>query len=241
LILTALDIVIPVYNEGKNILRVLEALCEHVQTPFRVLICYDFDADDTLNALQTLASTCAEIETLKNTGVGVHGAILTGLQHTSAPAVLVMPADDTYNGQIIDRLYALIRDGAEIAVPSRFIPGGSMENCPWLKSFLVRTAAFTLYHFARLPVHDPTNGFRMFSRRVLQEIPIESTQGFTFSIELLVKAHRLGWHVAEVPAQWIERKQHQGKSRFKVGDWLLSYLYWYLYAFQTTFLRRRKL
>ena len=111
-----------------------------------------------------------------------------------------------------------------------------MIGCPPLKDVLVRVANFTLHHFARLPSTDASNGFRMFSRRVIDEIAVESDQGFCYSIELLVKAHRLGWRVGEVPVRWIER-QH-GASRFRVLKWLPAYLRWYNYAFATTWLRR---
>jgi hypothetical protein len=111
-----------------------------------------------------------------------------------------------------------------------------MQGCPWLKAALVRTAAFTLYHLARVPSRDPTNGLRLFSRRVLSRIPIESTKGFTFSLELLAKAHRLGWQVGEVPAHWFERSA--GGSRFQVVRWIPAYLRWYLYCFATAVLGR---
>jgi hypothetical protein len=52
----------------------------------------------------------------------------------------------------------------------------------------------------------------------------------------LVKTHRLGWRISEIPAQWFERRH--GESRFRVFAWLPSYLRWYLYAFATTLLRR---
>ena len=93
-----------------------------------------------------------------------------------------------------------------------------MVGCPWLKAVLVRAANFTLYHLARLPTHDASNGFRLFSRRVTTEIPIESERGFCYSIELLVKCHRLGWRIGEVPARWFERAH--GASRFQVVKWL---------------------
>jgi hypothetical protein len=115
--------------------------------------------------------------------------------------------------------------------------GGAMIGCPWLKGMLVRTANFTLHHFARLPTTDASNGFRLFSRRVIEQIPVESDQGFCYSIELLVKAHRLGWPIAEVPVRWLERRH--GQSRFRVIKWLPAYLRWYAYAFATTWLRRK--
>ena len=111
-----------------------------------------------------------------------------------------------------------------------------MVGCPWLKALLVRVGNFTLYHLARLPTRDASNGFRLFSRRTMDEIVIESDRGFCYSIELLVKCHRLGWQVGEVPAHWFERSQ--GSSRFQVLGWLPAYLRWYAYAFATTYLRR---
>jgi len=230
-----LDIVIPVYNEDRNILDVLASLGRHVACRFRVLICYDRDDDATLAVLESCESP-VEIEYVKNRGAGAHGAVVTGFEESSAPAVLMMPADDDYNAPIIDGMVAQCRDGADIVCASRFIEGGCMEGCPWLKAVLVRTAAFTLRHFARLPVHDPSNGFRLFSRRLLDSIAIESAVGFSYSIELLVKCHRLRWRIAETPARWFERKA--GESRFRVLRWLPAYLRWYGYAFATTYLRR---
>jgi hypothetical protein len=71
---------------------------------------------------------------------------------------------------------------------------------------------------------------------VLDEIPIESKVGFAYSIELLVKAHRLRWPIAEVPVSWFERKA--GKSRFRTLGWLPQYSRWVFYALATTFLMR---
>jgi hypothetical protein len=161
---------------------------------------------------------------------------MAGFAASTAPIVVAYPADDDFNAHIIDDMVAKVRDGCDIVCASRFLPGGTMEGCPWLKATLVRTAAFTLHHFAMLPTRDPTSGFRMFSRRVIERIDVESDQGFCYSIELLVKAHRLGWRIGEVPARWFER-QH-GASRFRVLKWLPAYLRWFRYAFATTYLRR---
>jgi len=231
-----LDIVIPVYNEGENILPVLQGLRAAVKTPFHVWICYDRDDDNTLTALNRWPGAQFEITPIKNRGTGAHGAVLTGFAASTAPAILVFPADDTYNAPILDRMVEQMRGGCEIVAASRFMRGGSMKGCPWVKAFLVRTTAFTLHHFARIPIHDPTNGFRMFSRRVLDTIEIESSRGFTYSLELLVKCHRLGWKMGEVPAAWKERTK--GSSRFRVFQWAGAYLEWYFYAFCTTWLRR---
>lgn len=232
-----LDIVIPVYNEGRNILATLGEVRRHVRTPLRILICYDRPDDDTLTAIQANPGPVEglNIEFVRNPGRGAHAAVMSGFAASRAPFVMVYPADDDFNGAIIDTMVTKAEQGADIVCASRFMPGGCMVGCPWLKALLVRIAAFTLYYIARLPTHDPTSGFRLFSRRVIERIAVESDSGFCYSIELLVKCHRLGWPVAEVPAKWFERTK--GASRFRVISWLPAYLRWYGYAFATTFLR----
>jgi len=233
-----LDIVIPVYNEGQNILATLGALARLVKTPARVLIVYDLPGDDTLPAIRNNPQAHAgpAVELVRNRGRGAHQAVMTGFSASTAPFVVVLPADDDFNAAILDKMVALAQQGCNIVCASRFMPGGQMVGCPLLKAVLVRTAAFTLHYLAGLPTKDATSGFRLFSRRVVDEIAVESDQGFCYSIELLVKAHRLGWRIGEVPALWFERKH--GQSRFRVLKWLPAYLRWYFYAFATTLLRR---
>jgi len=231
-----LDIVIPVYNEGDNIVPVLRSFKQHVRTPCRVLICYDQDSDNTLPVARGFPQDAFALRLVKNQGRGALGAVLTGFRDSTAPAVLMYPADDDYNAPQIDRMMEQFRAGCDVVVASRFVAGGCMKGCPWLKAVLVRSSAFVLHHVARLPTRDPSNGLRIFSRRVLDTIPIESTVGFAYSIELLVKAHRLGWRIGEVPAEWHERRA--GKSRFQVLKWVPQYLRWFSYAFATTFLFR---
>jgi glycosyltransferase involved in cell wall biosynthesis len=233
-----LDIVIPVYNEGSNILATLGSLARAVKTPARVLIVYDLEDDDTLPPIRANPQTYSglALELVRNRGRGPHQAVMTGFAVSTAPLVVVMPADDDFNAPILDSMVELARQGCDVVCASRFMPGGKMVGCPWLKAMLVRAAAFSLNRFARLPTRDATSGFRLFSRRVIDQIAIQSNQGFCYSLELLVKAHRLGWRIGEVPALWYERRH--GQSRFRLLKWLPAYLRWYFYAFATTILRR---
>jgi dolichol-phosphate mannosyltransferase len=234
--LKRVDIVIPVHNEGENIVSLIQALEREVTTPFRALICYDRDDDTTLPVLRSIRPRF-EIIPVRNERTGVHGAVTTGFRTSDASAVISYMADDDYNLGLIDDMVDLFRRGYDVVCPSRFIPGGSMVGCRWQKALLVRLVALSLNQVGRLPVHDPTNAFRLISRRLLQQVTIESTQGFTYSLELLAKCHRLGLGIAELPAQWFERKK--GRSHFRILGWSPAYLRWYFYIFETTYLRRK--
>ena len=107
-----LDIVIPVYNEGRNIVAVLAALKRAVATPARVLICYDHAEDDTLPAIRANPQAHAglPLEFVYNARPGVHGAVLAGFAASTAPFILMFPADDHVNAVMLDRMVALARN-----------------------------------------------------------------------------------------------------------------------------------
>src|ERR1017187_6240525 len=188
-----LAIVIPVYNEGANILRTLQSIARAVTTPKRALICYDREDDDTLSAIRNKRETFGDlaIDFVRNRGRGARSAVLSGFAASKAPFAVFLPADDDYNAGIVDAMLACAETGCDIVCASRFMAGGSMVGCPWLKALHVRTGNFTLYHLARLPTRDASNGFRLFSRRTMDEIAVESDRGFCYSIELLGKCYRL--------------------------------------------------
>lgn len=230
-----IDIVIPVFNEGESIIEVIELLELNVRTRFRILICYDFDEDNTLEAINRTERS-AVIEFIKNTGNGPCDAVKSGFNASNSECVIVYPGDDISNQKIIDTMYKKYVQGADVVVASRFIPGGSMIGCPLIKSILVRTASFSLFMLSSIPVKDASNGFRLFSRKALNTINIQSTHGFTYSLEILVKCDRLKLPIEEVPAQWVERKE--GKSNFKVFFWLKMYLRWYRYGLATSWFNK---
>lgn len=230
-----IDIVIPVYNEGENIVELFRAFERGVRTPFRVFVCYDFDEDSTLKTLKE-ETFDFEIVPVKNPGKGVHAAIMVGFDTTTAPAVLAFGADEANNAEIVDKMYAKLKEGNDVVVASRLIKGGAMSGGPRFKSFVVTAASFVLHRFVGVPASDATFAWRMFSRRLLRTVAIESTSGFTYAIELLVKCHRLGWKVGEVPARWLPKKH--GVSRFNFKKWLPYYARWFFYALGTTYLRK---
>ena len=231
-----LDIIVPVYNEPDNILKLMESLDGHVRSRYRLLICYDREEDTTLSVFPRLHEPRHPVVLVRNSGTGVLGAVVTGFNRSTAPVVVTMPADDHYNAPRIDAMAARVRDGADIVCASRFVGDGCMLGCPPVKAALVRVTAWFMYYVAGVPTHDPTSGFRFFSRRVVEQIPIETKAGFAYSMELLVKCHRLGWRIEERPALWYERVV--GTSRFRVFKWAPVYLAWVRYAMATRFLGR---
>ena len=234
-----LEIIVPVFNEGEKILKLMEFFKFNIKTKFRVLFCYDLETDDIFEYKEKFKEFDFEIILIKNPSRGPCSAIKEGFKSGNSDCVIVYPADDFINFEILDIMYNHYLDGNHIVAASRFIKGGSMKNCPLLKSILVRLASFTLYHLSSIPIKDASNGFRLFSRKLLNEMNIESEVGFAYSLELLAKCNRLGYKISEVPAQWEERSE--GSSRFKIFKWLPQYLKWYIYGLSTTWLRKRKI
>jgi dolichol-phosphate mannosyltransferase len=85
---------------------------------------------------------------MRNRGRRARGAVLSGFAESAAPFAIVFPADDDYNVGILDVMAHQADAGFDIVCASRFMPGGSMIGCPWLKATLVRIGNFTLYHLA---------------------------------------------------------------------------------------------
>ena len=235
----ALEIVIPVFNEGENVLKLMKLFEENIKTNFRVLFCYDLDDDNIFKYKKQLSEFKFEFKFVKNPKRGPCSAIKEGLNFGNSNCVIVYPADDFINFNILDKMYSEFLNGSEIVAASRFMKGGTMQGCPLIKSLLVRSASFTLYYFSSIPIKDASNGFRLFSRKLLNDVKIESRVGFAYSLELLVKCNRLKYKITEIPAQWEERSE--GESRFKVFKWLPQYLKWYIYGLFTTWLKRKKL
>ena len=233
-----IDIIIPVYNEGENILSVVSHIKKNVKTKYQILICYDNDNDNLFEYRDEIFGIYNDIVLVKNKYIGACGAIKTGLLHSTTDVKIVYPCDDLINGCIIDEMYKKFLEGNEIVAPSRFMKGGSMKNCPIIKEILVRFSSYTLFVLSSIPIEDASNGFRLFSKKITDTFEIESNLGFAYSLELLVKTERAGYKICQIPSQWNERTV--GSSKFKILMWLPQYLKWYFYGLQTSWLFKKK-
>jgi glycosyltransferase involved in cell wall biosynthesis len=233
-----LAIVLPVYNEGEAVEPVLRALSAGVHTPHELVVVYDFDEDTTVPVVERLRAELAGLRGMRNDiGRGVLNAMRAGIAGTTAPYVLISMADGSDEPEVVDPMVALARDGADVVSASRYMKGGRQIGGPPLKRLLSRVAGLTLHWFAGVPTHDPTNNFKLYSRRFLDATTIESSAGFELALELTVKATLARRTVAEVPTTWRDRTA--GQSNFKMRKWLPHYLHWYRVAFVGRFARRR--
>ncbi len=226
-----LSVVIPVYNEGEHISTMLHTLCSNIPDDSQVFVVYDFDGDNTLPVVERIRHELPfSVTLLKNElGRGVLNALKAGLQAARADYVFVMMADLSDPPEIIPTMLEKAkRESLDVVCASRFMPGGTHEGGPWLKNLLSKMAGLSLWYLTSIPTHDPTNNFKLYSRRFLSETTIESIGGFEIALELTVKAWKRGWNVGEVPSSWRERSG--GQSNFKLWKWLPHYLKWYFYA-----------
>jgi hypothetical protein len=122
-----------------------------------------------------------------------------------------------------------------VVAASRYMVGGKQVGGPLVKRLMSRAAGLTLHWFAGVATHDPTNNFKLYARRFLDGVTIDSTAGFELALELTVKATLAGRTVAEVPTTWRDRTA--GQSNFKLRKWLPHYLDWYSRAFVGRWLR----
>ncbi len=234
----ALSVVVPVYNEGENVVPTLRGVVEHTQTrPLEVLVVHDFDEDTTVPVVKRLQAELPELHLLRNTmGRGALNALKSGLAAAQAPFVLVTMGDGSDDPEDIDAMYALARGGADVVAGSRYMRGGHQVGGPLLKRTLSRLAGLSLHWLGGVPIHDATSNYRLYSKRLLQRVTIESTGGFELGLELTVKAYRLGMRVAEVPTTWRDRTA--GESRFRLWNWLPRYLKWYWTGMRARFRKR---
>jgi dolichol-phosphate mannosyltransferase len=233
-----LDIIIPVYNEDKNIVQLLKKLENEINCNFRILICYDNDNDTTLKHVKANDIITKETLLVKNPNQGPNSAIIEGINLSNAEIILIYMADDFENIKLINKMIDLIDSGNELVIPSRFIPGGRMRGAKKIKKMITIIGSYLVYYLARIPFKDCTNAFKMFSKNLKDKIKLESTTGFTFALELTTTSYLSSFKIIEIPSVWIETKDR--KSNFKIYKWLPYYIYWLLYSIIKNLYKKKK-
>ncbi len=192
----AIDIVIPVYNEGDNIKTTIAEIEEKVKTPYCIWVVYDFDEDNTVTPTKELMEQGKNIKLLKNKyGRGVLNAIKTGLETVDKGAVLVVMGDLSDDMTVVDKMFDMLNNGYDLVCGSRYMKGGKQIGGPPLKSFMSRMAGVSLNLLTGIPTHDISNSFKLYSKKMLDKITIESTGGFEIGMEIVVKAFTMGYKI----------------------------------------------
>ncbi len=231
------EIIIPVYNEGENIVRTLQEIGSKITHPHQILVVYDFEADNTLPPLKRFIESTGHtgIRMEKNHyGKGALNAIRSGFEAAQAELCLVCMGDLSDDMTAVGPMLAKMEEGCDVVCGSRYMRGGHQIGGPFLKGFLARLAGLTLHFLAGVPTHDVTNSFKMYRLSLLRRITIESQGGFEIGMEIVVKAHLLGCKIGEVPSTWRDRSG--GESKFLLWKWLPNYLHWYFLAMKARFL-----
>jgi len=221
-------VIVPTFNERDNLPLLVDALMRlpHVN----LLVVDDGSPDGTGAVADALAREHpGRIEVLHRTGRrGLGRSYIDGirlaLDRSAASAgspghidvICQMDADLSHDP---DHLPALIAGtaSADVVLGSRYIPGGGVVNWPKRRRLLSRFANFYVRSVTRLTARDCTTGFRCWRRATLAALPLDEfeSDGYSFLVEMLYVASRLGSRIAEVPITFVERRQ--GESKMSSG------------------------
>lgn len=214
-------VIIPTYNEKENIEQIIAAVFD-LQEDFHVLIIDDGSPDGTAQIVKSLMSKYPGmlfIEERKGK-LGLGTAYIHGFKWSLARGynfIFEMDADFSHNPKDLPRLYDACKAGAGVAVGSRYVKGGAVENWPANRIALSKGASLYTRIITWMPVMDPTAGFVCYRREFLETLNLSSIHfvGYAFQIEMKFAAWKLGFKITEVPITFIDRKL--GDSKMSKG------------------------
>ena len=214
-------VIIPTFNEKENIEQIIAAVMA-LQQYYHILVVDDGSPDGTAFIVKSLfAKYPGQLfleERSGKLGLGtayIHGfrwALKKGYQY-----IFEMDADFSHNPKDLERLYDACVDGADVAIGSRYVVGGKVENWPANRIFLSQGASLYTRIITSMPIKDPTAGFVCYRRQVLISISLDAISfvGYAFQIEMKFAAWKLGFVLKEVPITFIDRKL--GASKMNKG------------------------
>lgn len=224
-----IDIILPAYREEGNIEKALTGIKKYVKTPHLVTVVLQDKQDPTIDSVKTIQKTTKNIQMIFTTnGKGMLKALKKGLVATKNPIIVIMMADLSDDPKDIDKMIAKIDKGYDLVCASRYIRKGKRIGGPKMKGLLSYFAGVSLNKLTGIPTSDATNAFKCFRRSVIEQIIIQSTEGFEMPLELTIKAFNKGFKITEVPTVWRDREK--GKSKFDFWKNIPLYLRWYIYG-----------
>jgi len=214
-------LIIPTYNERENVASILDTVFS-LDEQFHVLIIDDGSPDGTAAIVKDLMPRYRGLLFLEERPgkLGLGTAYILGFRWALKRGynfIFEMDCDFSHNPRELDKLYRACKGGAGVAVGSRYIDGGRVENWPRSRVNLSKGASIYTRVITFMPVKDPTAGFVCYRREVLEAINLDqiSFVGYAFQIEMKFAAWKLGFPIVEVPITFIDRKS--GVSKMNKG------------------------
>ncbi|MBK7872712.1 MAG: polyprenol monophosphomannose synthase [Saprospiraceae bacterium] len=234
-------VIIPTYNEKENIARMVQTVFS-LDRPFHILIVDDGSPDGTAQIVKELQKTYPDslflIERSGKLGLGTAyiAGFKWGLQR-GYEYFIEMDADFSHNPKDLIRLrQACGEQNADVAVGSRYVKGGKLENWPFDRIFLSYGASLYVRFITWMPVKDPTAGFVCYRRQVLEAIDLDKIRfvGYAFQIEMKYAARLLGFKIVEIPITFsdrIEGSSKMSKSIVREAIWGVLQMRWRSFFF----------
>jgi dolichol-phosphate mannosyltransferase len=227
-------LVLPTYNEAENLEPLVAAALANLPESARVLVVDDSSPDGTGELADRLAAAEPRIEVLHRAEKeGLGPAYIAGFRRALAEGagfVIEMDSDFSHDPADLPRLLAATEE-ADIAIGSRYVSGGGVENWSRLRQAISRGGGTYARLILGLPVRDLTGGYKCFRREVLEAIDLDAiaSRGYAFQVEMTYRAVELGFTVAEVPIVFRERRAGASKmSRSIVAEaaWQVPKMRW---------------
>ena len=205
-------VLIPTYNEKENISAIINAVLAF-ESNYHILVIDDGSPDGTADIVRSII---AENEgrvfiECRSGKLGLGTAYIHGFKwalKNNYDYIIEMDADFSHNPNDLDRLCAAIDDGADVAVGSRYVKGGSTENWPLDRKIYSHGGSAYTRIITGMPVKDPTAGFVCYRNKVLSSMNLDNIKfiGYAFQIEMKFASWRLGFKIKEVPIKFVDRK-----------------------------------
>lgn len=233
-------VVIPTYDEIENIEQVLRRV-RAAAPDVTILVVDDNSPDGTADLAESLAHQLGNVRVLRRAGKdGLGSAYRAGFAYGLAAghhAIVEMDADLSHDPSDLPRLLEAIAQGADVAIGSRYIPGGATPAWPLHRRLLSRWGNRYAGLALGLGVRDATAGFRAYSARILQEMEVGATRadGYGFQVEMTYAASRAGGRIVELPISFTDREHGTSKMSFRIVAEAMALVTWW--AFRDRVLR----
>jgi dolichol-phosphate mannosyltransferase len=214
-------VVLPTYNESENLELVLTRI-RTASPETEVLVVDDGSPDGTAELAADLAKRLGRIQVLRRScksglGSAYRAGFRVGLA-TGYDTVVEMDADLSHDPASLPDLLAAVERGADLAIGSRYVKGGSIPDWPASRRAISRIGCTYARAMLRLPVHDATSGFRAYRASVLRAIDLSSVRadGYGFQIEMAYRVAGMGGRIVEVPIEFRDRRLGASKMSSRI-------------------------